>query len=397
MGTAACYSDQWIELYNPGPDPIDLTGWTLRGATGTIGTGGVLYLSGMINNGGYYVIAQNPNVFQAPPFTYGLIDPFLRLSTFGETLILKSPTDFIDSANISNINGGPWPAGSYSNHASMERRGPVQDDSTAWITWADPTLPPTTLVTDRGGNLVHGTPGGQNWAFGKTITPSPVPTATRRIKTPTPFPPTPFAHVVINEFLPRAGYDWNNDGVVNVYDEFIEIENLGPIDVNLSGWKLDTVLDSSSPYYLPFRTLKSGQRAVYFGSKTGLLLRDSGDTVRLINSRGVVVDARSYGPVLAPDQSHCRIPDGIGYWRIPCFPTPGNVNALNGSAPAPPPVAAAEPTPCLLADTVPAPFVQAVCDPFGADLWNGKYWDDLAQQDEILVPDDHSKWQTTIR
>lgn len=29
-GTAASSSDEWIELYNPGPNPIDLAGWTLQ-------------------------------------------------------------------------------------------------------------------------------------------------------------------------------------------------------------------------------------------------------------------------------------------------------------------------------------------------------------------------------
>jgi Lamin Tail Domain len=397
MGTAACYTDKWIELWNPGSISIDLTGWTLTGAPGTIGPGtsGALSLSGTIPANGYYMIAQNPDVFQ-PAFSFVLIDPNLNLSFFGEALYLVSP--FPNVVDTANINGLRWPAGSsFPNYQSMERRGVVPDVPSAWITYDGPTGPTSTNVKDGNGNYIHGTPGAQNWAFGLMITPSPVPTATRRIKTPTPFPPTPFAHVVLNEFLPRAGYDWNGDGVVNINDEFIEIENLGPISVNLSGWKLDTVLDSSSPFYLPSRTLNSGQRAVFFGSTTGLLLQDSGDTVRLINRFGIIVDARSYGPVLNPDQTHCRIPDGIGYWRFPCFPTPGNANALTGSAPAPPPIAAAEPTPCLLADTVPDPFVQAVCQAFGADTWNRKYWDDLAQQNEYPVPDPHSKWQTSIQ
>ena len=391
-GSLACYRDQWIELYNPNPVPIDLTGWTLTGRSGTIGTGGILALSGVIAPTGYFVIAQNSTIFSTNNVTVSFVDPNLFLSFYGEALQLISPSGtLIDTANFS---GGLWPAGSsFPDYASMERRGPVPDSASAWITYAGPQ----TTIKDRDGNFVNGTPGRPNWAFGKTITPSPVPTATKRIKPPTPFPPTPFAHMVINEFLPRPGTDWNNDGVVNDLDEFIEVENLGPISVNLSGWKLDTVLDSSGPFYLPSQTLKPGQRAVYYTSMSNLVLQDSGDTVRLFNPNGVIVDARSYGPVLYPDQSHCRIPDGIGYWRFPCFPTPGNLNALNGSAPAPPPNVLAEPTPCLLADTVPDPFVQAVCNAFGADVSNGAYWDALAQQFEFIVPDAHSKWQTTVQ
>ena len=202
---------------------------------------------------------------------------------------------------------------------------------------------------------------------------------------------------MINEFLPRPGFDWNNDGAVNVYDEFIEIENLGPINVNLSGWKLDNVSGGSHFYNLPSRTLKSGERAVYYGSVTHLPLYDSGGTVRLINPRNIVVDARGYGAVPAPDQSHCRLPDGDGYWTYPCFPTPGLENVRTGTVPAvPPDSAAAQPPPCLLPDTVPDVFREAVCHPFGADIWNPGFWNDPAGRLKFSVPDIFNKWQTFV-
>ena len=81
--------------------------------------------------------------------------------------------------------------------------------------------------------------------------------------------------------------DWNGDGTVNNYDEFIEVENLGPGVVDLSNWKLDVILNGgSSPFILPSRKLNLNKRVVFFGSTTHLLLEDSGDTVRLIDSRG---------------------------------------------------------------------------------------------------------------
>ena len=421
MGTKANSSDEWIELYNPSACSIDLTnGWSLVGInsyyyTSTSYNFAISFPADsktgahiIINPNGYLVIAADANVFQASSITF---TPFVpdsnttpwTLANNYESLKLVSPSSTtVDTANAyatSYYGNYYWPAGTSSpNYASMERYHNLDDGPGGWVTYANPNTP-STGPKDSKGNLIQGTPGGPNWAYNvATITPSPMPTATKKIKTPTPFPPTPAPKLAINEFLPRAGHDWNNDGQINVYDEFIEIENVGVINVSLSGWSLsDDPNIGGKRYSLPAQTIKPGQRMVFYGSTTGILLIDSGDSVRLTNSRGVIVDARTYGPVEAADQSYCRIPDGIGYWTHPCFPTPGNENALTGVAPVQPTSIAIEPTPCLLADTVPGPFVQAICDAFGADVWNQNYWNQLAGQSDFPVQDNYSKWQTTVR
>ncbi len=413
MGTKDSSSDEWLELYNPSACTMDLTnGWSLVGTNYYYSSGNFTITfpadsSGnhvVIAPGGYLVIAVKPGVFQSTSITF---TPFyasnLYLYNSYQTLKLISPaSSLVDTANY--LGNYSWPAGSASpNYASMERYGQADDGPAAWVTFAGPTgasAPPAQNVKSRYGNYyIQGSPGGPNWAYNvATITPSPVPTATTKPKIPTPIPPTPFAHVVINEFLPRAGFDWNNDGAVDVNDEFIEIENLGPINVNLSGWKLsDDPNIGGKTFALPSQTLKPGQRAVYYGSTTHILLVDSGDTIRLINARGVIVDARGYGVVKYPDQSHCRIPDGDGYWQLACFPTPGNENVLTGAIPAAPPaVKVNQPAPCLLPDTTPLEFRLAVCSPFGADIWNRKYWDNPAGQKQFIVPDPFSKGEVIV-
>ena len=252
----------------------------------------------------------------------------------------------------------------------------------------------TTSVHDCNGSVVYGTPKASNYVA--TVTSTPIPTKTPYRK-PTPIPPTPFAHMVINEFLPRAGTDWNQDGKIDVYDEFIELKNLGPIDVDLKNWKLDVEGSASqTPFTLTGPKLSTGGRVVFYGSMTKLLQEDSGGTVRLINPHGVVIDARGYDPVAYPDQSHCRIPDGY-YWTDPCFPTPGLENSLTGTAPEAPPAVSSGPPPCLLADSVPAPFRQAECDPYGADMWDETYWDKQAGHNEFRVPDRYNKAMTIVQ
>ena len=302
-GTTTNYQNDWIELYNTTAQAIDLTGWTLD----ALQSGVNIELNGTIKAHGYYLLVHDTtgspgnathtptpaatpacHVFQT---TDGVrIDQYFTgvLAYYNEVLFLTRP----DGATVdtANRNSGYWPAGSYTNHASMERHATVPDSDIAWYTYAASSDP--NAVHDCAGNRVYGTPGRRNWAAGVTATPSPVPT---KYKTATPRPPTPFGHMVINEFLPRAGYDWNQDGTVDVFDEFVEVKNLGPVAAQLNGWKIDVISPGGpSSYSLSGITLQPDQRMLFYGLKSHLSLYDSGGTVRLINSRGIVVDARSY-------------------------------------------------------------------------------------------------------
>jgi hypothetical protein len=219
---------------------------------------------------------------------------------------------------------------------------------------------------------------------------------TSTIRTPTarpsPLPPPPL--IGINEFVPRPGHDWNNDGVINTGDEYIELLNHGVIDVNLSGYSLDDEVNiGSNPYHLPAITLKPGERHVFYGSETGLLLSDGGDGVRLLKPNGQLGDAYNYFVVRFPDQSYCRLPDngGLDDWNQNCFPTPGLQNSLSGSSVNPPTENAAENL-CPISDTLPEEFVLAECPPFGNNIWNPEYWDKFGWFDEKNLPKSPGKW-----
>jgi hypothetical protein len=210
---------------------------------------------------------------------------------------------------------------------------------------------------------------------------------------PTPLPPPPL--IAINEFVPRPGHDWNNDGVINAGDEYIEILNHGVIDVNLGGYSLDDEVNvGSPPFPLPGSiTLQPGERHVFYGSETGLLLSDGGDGVRLLKPNGQLMDAYNYFVVRFPDQSYCRLPDngGLDDWNQNCFPTPGLQNSLSGTS-VNPPTEGGEETLCPISDTLPNDFVFAECLPFGNNIWNHEYWDKFGWFDEKNLPESPGKW-----
>lgn len=280
----------------------------------------------------------------------------------------------------------------------MERRANIADSDTAWIT-------NTGVVRnglDANGNPINGTPKQSNWAITVTATPSATPTRTRtptgaptQTRTPAPAPPPQL--VAINEFVPRPGHDWNNDGVVNTGDEYIEILNHGTVSVNLSGYSLDDEVNvGSSPYSLPSITLDPGERIVFYGSQTNLLLSDGGDGVRLLKPNGQLMDAFNYTVVYFPDQSFCRLPDngGLDDWNQNCFPTPGLRNNLGGNVPSP---AGAEDEPsCPIADTLPLGFFLAECDPFGHNIWSRPYWDDTGWFGDKDLPESPGKWDVFV-
>lgn len=227
----------------------------------------------------------------------------------------------------------------------------------------------------------------------RTRTPTPVRTITRTPTPPPPPPPPPL--IAINEFVPRPGSDWNNDGVVNQGDEYIELLNHGVVNVNLSGYRLDDEANIGSlPYTLPAVTLKPGERIVFYGSQTGLLLSDGGDGVRLLKPNGQLADAYNYSVVDFPDQAFCRLPDngGADSWNENCFPTPGLRNSLSGSVLRPPTLVQIDQPLCPIADTLPLEFVLAECAPFGSNIWNRLYWDQFGWFGERTLPYGNSKW-----
>jgi len=371
-GTQSSSDDEWIELYNPTTRDINLTGWNLRSLDNSPNIQDEF--DGIILDAGGYLLLErtddDPTDVDADVIYSG------SLSNNGEVLRLYDPNGYlVDSANS---NGGTWPAGNAATYSSMQRSLIATDSNFVWVTY-DPARdnnPNITKAKDASGNLINGTPGRGNTPFNVTTTPTPQRNTGSGSGSggsgTTTLPPI----LGISEFLPRPGYDWNNDGVVDVFDEFIEIINAGQIAVNLNSYRLDDEQNlGSPPYTLPNLTLQPGERAVFYAAETGILLSDAGDTVRLLRG-STVVDAYTYGVVGYPDQAWCRIPDRLGYWNDPCFPTPGNPNALTGTIPLPPgPITGYRPPVCLLPDTTPDVFVYAECEVGGDGIWNREFWD----------------------
>ncbi|MEF8874150.1 MAG: lamin tail domain-containing protein [Candidatus Thermoplasmatota archaeon] len=133
--------------------------------------------------------------------------------------------------------------------------------------------------------------------------------------------------VTINEFLPDPAKDWNDDGTIDSYDEFIELYNDESQNVNISGWYLDDEADGgSTPFQVPDgTTIPSKGLTVFYKDETGVGLNNGEDNVRLMRDDQLLVDSHSYTSS-ERGVSHGRSPDGGGNWYEFSEPTPGSSN-----------------------------------------------------------------------
>lgn len=270
-GTLASSSDEWIELNNPGAQPIDLTGWRLTDGGDIDRT-----LAGTLEPGGYFLLERTDDatVSDIPAdLTYTG-----SLRNEGETLELLDPAGaVIDRANAS---GGAWPAGDRATRASMQRSGP--DD--AWDTY--PGCGGN--GTDADGAPIQGTPRQANAAGCVTATPTGTASPTLA---PLPTSVGPGA-VRINE-VAWAGTH------ASASDEWIELFNPSPQEFDLAGWRLTDSGDLDIPLSgrLPsggfFLLERSDDQtisdipadAVYTGA-----LSNDGEALELLDPTGAPVD-----------------------------------------------------------------------------------------------------------
>jgi len=295
-GTAADANGEWIELWNTSSEAVPLEGWVLTDG-GDIAIG----LNGSIPPGGYFLLERGGDDSISDISANQIYTG--ALSNSGEELTLRDP-----AGNVIDVAGGErWPAGSAAPvYASMER---AVIDPPAWQTNSGWVM----NGRDARGNPIRGTPGRANSALFPTPSPTRIPKG-----------------VLINEFVPKPGSDWNRDGSADYYDEFIELLNTNSIPIDLGGWMIDDKLNGGSrPYVIhPGTVIHPREYLVFFRTQTRIALNDEGDEVWLVAPDGKIVDGTVYTRTRWPDSGWDRFPDGEGKLRLGFPPTPGGANRL---------------------------------------------------------------------
>ncbi|MCB9133059.1 MAG: lamin tail domain-containing protein [Anaerolineales bacterium] len=282
-GTADA-ADEYIELYNPGPDPVNLGGWALDDEDDS--AAGALYL--------YAPEGTQPYVIPADT----LIQPggFLLFFRSETGVALNNDGDWV---RLLLPDGSPAEVFEYMSSHDDEAYSKTVDGGPMWTT----AFPPSPGVTNSTG-----------------VTPTPA---------WTPYPTS----VSLNEFMPQPASDWNGDGASDSDDEYIELYNAAAVPVDLSGWYLDdtdsalAAPDLTAPYQIPLGvSIPAHGFLVFFRSETGVALNNgSADSVRLLWPNYVEVDRRDYTST-APDRAVSKEQDGGDSWTELYPPSPGAPN-----------------------------------------------------------------------
>ena len=128
----AADSGDWIELHNPGPEAVDLTGWFLRDATDDHVA---VIPGGVIPAGGYAVLCQEALRFQrafpAGPVPLGEFG--FGLGNGGDTLRLHAPDGTL-MLRLAYDDVAPWPVEADGRGYTLELKNPgaSSDQPTAW-------------------------------------------------------------------------------------------------------------------------------------------------------------------------------------------------------------------------------------------------------------------------
>lgn len=124
MGTTTDANDEWVELYNPTSEIIQLDGWKLKASDGTPS----VQLTGTISPGDTYLLERTDDL-TVPGITADQIYTG-ALSNTGEVL------ELIDSASQTIDTISSWYAGDSASRATMERKNPSApgDDPQNWQT-----------------------------------------------------------------------------------------------------------------------------------------------------------------------------------------------------------------------------------------------------------------------
>ena len=151
---------------------------------------------------------------------------------------------------------------------------------------------------------------------------------------------SPCPGVRLNEILSYPSSDWNGDGSIGAYDQWVELYNSGESGCDLNGWALHSTWGSYGSavhswytFTASFNLPAGGYLVLYRNNDEGLGLSSSYvSDLSLIAPNGTTADRNWQVQPMLDDHSEARSDDG-SVWIATLCPTPGERNHFTPPCP----------------------------------------------------------------
>lgn len=266
--------DDWIELYNPGSESIVVTGWQIKDAKSSVFT-----LEGTIDPGSYHIA-----------------DVSNRLNNTGDIVsLINSDGLVVDTYTYDKDPGvdqsyGRFPNGT-GNFSHLQSATKATENTEVGVPSVKPPLSsPPSVATESADRAIEPVGGAQITDTG----------------------------IVLSEYVPAPATGES---------EWVEIFNTNSSEANLAGWQIDDGEGGSSPY-----TLSSDKNILVIPPRSHKVitlsssrLNNNGDSVRLINPTGTIIETASYTNATT-NVAYAKNDSGV--WQQTTTPTPNAANII---------------------------------------------------------------------
>lgn len=266
----------FIEVFNAGDIPEDLSGWRITGGVDFTFPPGFRLQAGQ-----FAVVSANPITLQSATGLTGVLGPFTgSLAGTGETLQLRDEMDAL-KLEFTYSDDPPWPAAADGSGHTLVLVNPSygEDDPRAWAPSA----------------LIGGSPGDMD-----------------------PILPDPAESVSFNEILAHTDLPAL---------DFLELHNRSNADVNLSGYVLTDDVSTNKFRFAAGAAIAARGFLALDENQLGFRLNAAGETLYLVSPDGRrVLDTLKFGGQ-ENGVAFGRAADGAPEFRRLAAPTPGAANA----------------------------------------------------------------------
>lgn len=322
-GTTSSASQEFVELYNPTATDLSIDGWKLQYKSATsvdqVSSWSTRSnLAGSIKAHSYYLIAPTAYLSQADSdLSPGLAGSGGHVRLIDTTGVVIDLLGWGESANTAETQ----PALAPSAGQSLERLpGRLQasggnatdtgDNSKDFLIRIEPEPQSSSSALETPSTI-------QSPPDTETI-PSESSTDQESADDQGPAPqsylPVQISEILINPANPLTDTD----------DEFVELYNPNPTDVNLEGFVLQTGSNFHDHYTLSGIEIAAESYLALYSSETNLSLTNTGGAARLLDPSGAIVSQTSnYSP--APEGQSWAYIDGTWQWTIQLTPSRANI------------------------------------------------------------------------